>query len=1218
MDDFDLLNAPLEGTNLIEASAGTGKTYTIAGLFVRLVLEKAIPAREILVVTYTIAATEELRDRIRKKLREAEKAFLWGRSADQFLHALLQKYPEETDRRLARERLRAAICDFDEAAIFTIHSFCQRILLENAFESGSLFDAELVTDQKKLKEEIVEDFWRSHFYGASAELVAYALSDGYSPEFFLNLSKTTANPDVRIIPEVEPPSPDLVRDALAAFHTELEKLKKVWPEAKEEVREKLMEPALKVSSYGTRTEGLLEAMDNFLASNATPFPLFEDFEKLTAEKLAASTKKSYSPPEHAIFHICQSVKEKAALVKTVLDQHLLFLKGELVRTLRRELPARKLKKNILFFDDLLLRVRKALEERGGEELAKAIRAKYRAALIDEFQDTDPIQFAIFHAVFASPRNILFFIGDPKQAIYSFRGADIFAYMKAASHTDSTYTLPENWRSEPRLIKAINTIFSRRDNLFIYDEISFYPTRPAKDRDYEYLIINGQMEAPFHLWFLSALMEGVEVEEGGTLAGPPEKLIPKGRARELIARAAAGEISRILYLGSKRQALIGQKPLQERDIAVLVRTNREARLVQESLSALKIPSVLYSTGSIFATHEARELERVLIGIATPNREELVRAAFATDMIGVNGEEMDHLLVRDENVWGKWLVRFRNYHDLWYRYGFIVMFRTFMANEMVRQRLLSLPDGQRRLTNVLHLSEILHQESIEQKLSMAGLIKWLSQQRNPEMQLSDEHQLRLESDEDAVRVVTIHKSKGLEYPVVFCPFAWGGSRVTGDDFSFHDRKNEWQLTCDLGSSNMEHHRTIAERELLAENIRLLYVALTRAKNRCYLIWGRFNEAGTSAPAYLFHRGNEEMSESVIEATDARFKSLSSDDLYRELKSLADRAEGTIKLEMMPLEMEEPYSPRQDERELLTSLEFSGKIDRSFRIASFSSLISGQPESAELPDRDAPYGPATDSPDLPDEGAGIFAFPRGVRAGILLHDILEHADFTEKNGTVMKDLIDKKLQEYGFEAKWGETIGGMMQKVISLPLEYETGVGLNLSAIPHEERLNELEFYFPLQPISSERLREIFAPYGSLLRAEERQSDIYSCYERLHFNPVKGFMKGFIDMVFRFESRFYLVDWKSNVLGHRVTDYNQAAISEVMADSFYFLQYHLYTVALHQYLSMRLPDYRYDTHFGGVYYCFLRGMDPAWGPAYGVYRDRPSAELIIALTRNLIAGG
>ncbi|MDO8785827.1 MAG: 3'-5' exonuclease, partial [Syntrophales bacterium] len=799
-------------------------------------------------------------------------------------------------------------------------------------------------------------------------------------------------------------------------------------------------------------------------------------------------------------------------------------------------------------------------------------------------------------------------------------ADVFAYMEAASHTDSRYTLGDNWRSDPALIKAINTIFSGTALPFIYDEIPFSPARPAKEDGCEYLTIDGQREAPLQLWFLNSCALGERAGEGGNpaVSGKP---ISKSRARNLIARAVAGEISRLLTLGGRRQALIGQNPLREKDIAVLVRTNGEARLVEEKLSALKITSVLYSTGSVFATYEAQEMERVLIGIAKPHREELVRAALAADMIGLSGEELDHLL-NDENTWGKRLARFRNYHELWQRHGFIVMFRSFMANEAVRAHLLCLPGGERRLTNVLHLSEILHRESMEQKLSMRGLVKWLGEQRESEMPAPEEHLLRLESDENAVRIVTIHKSKGMEYPVVFCPFAWGGAKVAGPPFFVHERAelpaaqgaklaSEWQLTCDLGSPNTERHRLLAQRELLAENIRLLYVALTRARNRCYLIWGRINEAGTSAPAYLFHRDREEAAEDLIADAEKRFNSMSDEDLYRELEDLADKAEETIGLAAMPSETGMPYSPRQYDGETLNCRKFTGKIDHSSRITSFSSLshpfeaglISGQPRSAELPDHDAHYASATGRPGLhPEEGAAflhevaseeaaagenadIFAFPKGARAGTLLHDILEHLDFTEKDEALTRSMVGNKLQEYGFEARWEDAVVGMIRRVVSLPLDpdYHGGGGggsFTLSAIPQKERLQELEFYFPLKHISPETLRGIFAASGRTAPSsgEGGKDDMYPLWhERLHFNPVQGFMKGFMDMVFCFESHFYLVDWKSNFLGHHITDYSQAALSEVMAGSFYFLQYHLYTLALHQYLSTRLPGYCYDTHFG-----------------------------------------
>ena len=871
---FDLLESPLEGTNLIEASAGTGKTYTISGLFLRLILEKGFSVNDILVVTYTVAATEELRDRIRKKIREAMEAFSAGDSPDEFLKGLVQKNP---DPKAAIELLQEALHNFDEASIFTIHGFCQRTLHESAFESGSLFDTELIPDQERLKEEIVRDFWRRHFYSAPLEFIGYVQGKGLNPEYFLKLlGKGTAHLDSQIVPEIKSAKLSSLED----FRKASEKLKKEWPKAKEEVLEIFSGPALK---YYTNPQKHIEAMDGYVA-NGAGIPLFKEFERFTPTKLAANTKKNCVTPKHPFFDLCEDFQEKATSLASEMDRQILFLKGEVFRYLKKELPARKERQNIQSFDDLLIRLRDALDKTGGDDLAKAIRTKYRAALIDEFQDTDPIQYAIFKNVFGGEESILFLIGDPKQAIYSFRGADLFAYMRAAGHVDSRYTLTKNWRSEPGLITAVNTIFSNGKNPFIYEAIPFEPSTAKERKDHEFLKINGKEESPFHLWFVDA----EKVAESG-------KPITKGRARELIPDAVAGEISRLIGLGKEGRALIGDRPLREADIAVLVRRNSEARLVQESLTALRVPSVLHSMGELFETDESREMSRVLSAIGSPNHEPLLKVALATDMLGKRGEDLEKL-ARDEAEWEDWVVKFREYNELWEKRGFIRMFRYFLYREKIRTRLLSFPDGERRLTNVLHLSEVLHQESSERKLGVVGLLKWLRQQRDPESPRLEEHQLRLESDANAVRIVTIHKSKGLEYPVVFCPFNWDGSEIgKKEEFLFHDPKDDWKINLVLNPEE-NPNRMLGEKEMLAENLRLLYVSLTRAKNRCYLVWGRFNEAGTSAPAYLLHPP-ERNPEDIVEATGEKFEGLTDADIRQRLKSLPGMRRGRFTCPICP---------------------------------------------------------------------------------------------------------------------------------------------------------------------------------------------------------------------------------------------------------------------------------------------------------------------------------
>lgn len=1191
--EFNLLHSPLQGTNLIEASAGTGKTYAITGLFLRLILEKALFVDQILVVTYTVAATEELRDRIRRKLREAIAAFSSGQSKDQFLEGLVHKIALREE---AVARLQVALHDFDEAPIFTIHGFCQRTLHERAFESGSLFDTELMADQQSLPEEIASDFWRRHFYQAPPELVIYAQNKKYSPGYFLDLLKRkTPCQDPKVIPESGP-----VRlNSLKAFRQAFAGLKEIWPGVRQEVLKKFSGPALK---YYTDPEKLIDLMDKYAAGLWPALPLFEKFEKFTPPTLAESTKKNQTTPKHPFFDLCQDFHEKAAALMAEMDQYILFLKTEIFRYLEKELPARKQKKNIQFFDDLLTRLASSLQRAGGEEMAKAIQARYQAALIDEFQDTDPVQYAIFQSVFAREGGILFLIGDPKQAIYSFRGADLFAYLKAASHVDSRYTLTHNWRSEPGLIRAVNETFSRGRKPFVYDEISFQKAG-FQEHPQDLLRIRGKSEPPFRLWFLE---------------GDADKPLSKERAREPISRAVAAEISNLIGLGRQGKAFIGDHPVREQDLAVLVRTNDEASYIQEALGALQIHSVLYSTANLFDTYEALEMDRVLAGIAEPHQENLLRAALATDMLGASGEELERL-TRDEADWEDWLARFREYYEMWERQGFIRMFRYFLLRQKVRFRLLSLPGGERRLTNVLHLSEVLHQEATEKKLGMLGLLKWLASQRNQDLPRLEEHQLRLESDANAVRVVTIHKSKGLEYPIVFCPFNWAGSTIKKNkEFIFHDVEDDGRLKLVIDPSGDPRRRVLAEKELLAENLRLLYVTLTRARNRCYLVWGRFHEAETSALAYILHPPDGK-SENIVEETKEHASALPDKQMREDLKDLSRRSGGTILLADLPEVPGEELLPPPEKKEELTGPVFSGRISRDWQIASFSSLVSAWKKETQVPDRGAMEVPDYDQeittaeplPILTEEPSGIFAFPKGARAGTLLHEIFESLDFAGADSSAAGKLVAGKLREHGFELHWQETLCQMIRKVLAASLLPERR-DFTLSRLTMKDRLSELEFYFPLERITPKTLQEIFSEWGEKQIPDHFPGQI----ENLAFLPARGYMKGFIDLVFQHDGRFYLVDWKSNFLGTRIEDYGLPALRAAMEENFYTLQYHLYALALHQYLKTRLADYAYEKYFGGVFYIFLRGVDPESGPEFGIYRDLPGKKLVEGLAKNLVA--
>ena len=474
---------------------------------------------------------------------------------------------------------------------------------------------------------------------------------------------------------------------------------------------------------------------------------------------------------------------------------LIHLKRELFPYARDQIRRRMRESNIQSFDDLLVNMSDALKAPGGGLLAESIRGRYQAALIDEFQDTDPVQYHIFQTLFDAPGHLLFLIGDPKQAIYSFRGADIFTYMDAAEKASARYTLLTNWRSDPDLITAVNTIFGARPRPFVYAEIPFGPARaPDPKPQAPGLAVDGESPAPFTIWRLGRAL--------------------KGDTETALIRATAAEISRLLDLGRKGRATLGGSPLRPGDIAVLVRTNRQAAEVQTALTALSIPAVIGNTGDIFDTHEAAETARVLAALAEPRNDRRIRAALASDLMGTGGEALACAAL-DEAEWDALLARMANYHRLWQERGFIRMFKAFLAGETVLPRLMSLPGGERRCTNILHLSELLHQASTARNMTPSRLLQWLSEQRFQADRRPEEHPLRLESDENAVRLVTIHKSKGLEYPVVFCPIPWAKSRVenTEGGIPFHDEVSH-RPTVDLGSENMARHKALAEKEALAE--------------------------------------------------------------------------------------------------------------------------------------------------------------------------------------------------------------------------------------------------------------------------------------------------------------------------------------------------------------------------------------------------------------------
>ncbi len=1177
---LDAQTVPLAGTNLIEASAGTGKTWTISWLYLRLVAVYGLSVDQILVVTYTEAATAELRDRIRKRLADAL-AFLEGRDCEESYEALA----EEAERAVCIQRLQLALVSFDEAAVFTIHGFCKRVLTENAFEARLPFESELVASEEHLLTELTDKFWYQHFLNPDSLHLTLLQTHSLTPDSLLVdvrhfIGKPYLHTDIAAV------DPQAFADAQSALQVQLQVCAALWETGRTEITA-LLESAiagkiLNAASY--KVDKLPEwfaEVDACLTGRMVTPDQAKTLEKFSAAFLASKTNKGKTTPQHPFFTAVESLLEGYQPLRDMLPQALEHLRLRLLEHLRQELPLRKQQLGLLTFDDLLLQLDEALQQHPG--FAERLASQYRAALIDEFQDTDPIQYDIFARIYrdaTEPR--VFYVGDPKQAIYGFRGADIYTYLKAARATRQRHTLGQNFRSHAKLLAALNHLFAQSDDPF-RSEIRYEPVEAGRPQADIVLPDAAEPETalpPVRLWEWASLDKHSVAE-----------------VEEKIAAAVADDIARLLNAGLQGTACVGDEPLQSKHIAVLVRTGRQGEMVRQALLARGISSVHKSRESIFATREATELRAVLRAIAEPGNETALKTALVTELFGYNAVAL-HALDTDSDKLEAQLEAFHEWHKLWQSQGFMPMFRHWLQQGGLQEHLLAFADGERRMTNLLHLAELVHTESRLHGHGMHALIRWL-QQKADGAEAEETHQLRLESDADLVQIVTIHKSKGLEYGVVYCPFLWNEREAKPQTwFSWHDTAGDVsRLQADTLATDDERKQfTEAEK---AESLRLLYVALTRAKYHCTLalVSGHLNAFDYySSLAWLLF-GNSPQQQAILgKARKGDMQPPERQQLMQQrLQEVVESSVGLIGLEALPeYDIPQRYQPPARERVQETPA-YTHVLPPSPKVGSFSGLVAGKED--ERPDYDTL---AWQMPVAHD--AVRTAFPRGAQAGSCLHKMLEDLDFCLPVAEQRDKVLLPALRRHGLAERWQGAAEQLLQNVLDTGL-FEGGAFF-LGQLPKQRRLDELEFYFPV-----EKLR--FKPLQALLHQHlpAEWVEIHAAIDKLKFAQLTGYMKGFIDLVLEAGGCFYVVDYKSNELGANPQDYTPQAMQQAMAEHHYYLQYLIYCLALHRYLRLRIKDYAWETHVGGVLYLFLRGMQPA-SPASGVFFHKPDAALMEAL--------
>ncbi len=1300
MQPLDIHTFPLTGQSLIEASAGTGKTYTITSLYTRLLLGHnthqggPLACDRILVVTFTNAATEELRGRIRGRIRAVSEDVLRLLSCRDtvaidddlrrwltelgFLSPLNSKTDHaHADLDALSDWLVTNLSQMDNASIFTIHGFCQRMLKQFAFDSGVMFSAELILDARSYLRQACEDVWRNGNYRLNREQVGYLMDCYPSPEALQRqVQNWLSHPGLTFLPDAVDTGREgfdelTFSDEWQDLNDQFSKLREAWRGVGLDTIEGIVAQSdVDKRSYTKKNlPRWLQKANAYLVAEFS-LPVAAELSHFGQRHLNAKTKDTKAgkgtPPEHSLFRRVDAFMDRVRELAVSLPQVWFGLvKERYVELLTRG--------GVMSPDDLLRLLDDALNGPQGEHLAGQIRRLYPVGLIDEFQDTDPLQYRIFSRIYpstlcASPsasgtnetdtsddRWGLTAIGDPKQAIYAFRGADIFTYIEArraldytpeAQADDRIFTLETNWRSHSSLINGVNLLFANHPEPFVFrKDIPFAPVKAAGKHDHQAFVAPDTKEeesqaAPLQLWL-------------------DDRPLSLPVARMQAAEQCANQILALLTGKGK----LGEQVVHAADIAILVRSHHQAELMRQALSAEGIGSVFLSRDSVLHTREARDMLLWLMAVAEPSDERVVRQAMSTETQGFSAHQLDHLL-NDEAAWEQQLERVTAYHQCWQQRGIVAAVMLWLDDDGRAARLRCLVEGERRLTNVLHLAEMLQQTSRRLRGHLS-LLRWFTEQVLDDALPGDEAQLRLETDANLVSIVTIHKSKGLEYPLVFLPFLWS------DDYTSqkggHARYYDDQHGVVVNLEPDDAARQAQHRDNKAEAMRLLYVALTRPVQGCF-IWlmnaGKSSKKQGWSPRILntalgnlllpegLSAANAPSDESTwVQAMKCRWHEIG-------LNNHAD----SLSFGVMPSWVAGRALLGTGSTSGVTAARFTRYLSRHWRVSSFTQLnqavahrdailpsesqvapgvapVGQRSESDvfELPDSSfrrvsQPWDPGLDDGRLRDdepfagslgswelEGIGnlesdfiplssdrlaALHFPRGAAPGTCLHAMLEHWDFQARSSLIV-DIVPRELAQFGIgvpnhislesthdaELIWHEQIADWLHRIVNTPLisGLPEAAALTLAAVDVGQRLDEMEFYLPIRPdigvLHSHVVDRLLAAQRGKVGVSGASSS--NMNSRLNFEPLSGYIKGFIDLVFCHQGRYYLVDYKSNWLGDQPEDYAQAGLHTAMVDHGYDLQAWIYTLALDQLLRQRLTNYDPAEHLGGVFYLFLRGM-------------------------------
>jgi exodeoxyribonuclease V beta subunit len=1092
---FDLLGELPHGTTVLEASAGTGKTSTIAGLVTRYVAEGVVPLDELLVVTFGRAATQELRDRVRERLvtaRDGLRDVAAARAGDdQLLRHLATGSDGDVYSR--QQRLVVALASFDAATVVTTHQFCQQMLIGLGTAGDVDAHSVLVENLDDLVTEVVQDLY----------LRKWGHGDVLDPP--MNLK--------------------------------------------------------------------------------------------TAQELARTVVED----------------GQAILVPDVDDDSLAGLRLRFAHAVRAEVDRRKRIRRVLGFDDLLTRLQQTLADpQTGPAAVTRLRGRYRAVLVDEFQDTDPVQWDILRRAFHGAATLVL-VGDPKQAVYAFRGADVQAYLAAAELADHRATLAQNWRSDADLLCGLDALF--RGAALGDPRIAVGPVNAAHaGRSLD------SAEAPVRVRLVQR--DGSETPGVDTA----RRLVVQDVVREVV-----GLLNSQMILHPRDHT--ADRPLRPADIAVIVRTNTQLDLVHDALLAARVPSVRRTTSSVFRTSAAGDWIVLLEALEQPHRSGRLRRLAVSPFVGWDAAALDG---NDVDELG---LRLRHWLRVYEERGVAALLETITRDERLPSRLLGQVDGERRLIDLRHVGEALHAAAMSGQLGLTAVLEWLRHRvEEAEEDSSVERGRRLDSEAAAVQVVTVHASKGLEFSVVLVPFGWDRHVFDPEMPLFHEESSGRRVR-NVGGRNSPGFRDDQRRhraEEFGEDLRLLYVAVTRAQSQVIGWWAPSTRNTICAPLHrlLF---------TDSPATGVPERRPVPNDSTALARASALAVEGCLSVSAVASGGEVSWERPPTVPRSLSAATLGRRLDTSWRRTSYSALtaavhdvapaVASEPEVDQKDDEPVTATPAGAPGELHDVVSPMEALPAGTAFGTIIHAVLEHVDPTSADlaGAVREQVAAQLSWSGPAELDQGELTAALLP-ALRTPLG-DIVAGRSLADIAPRDRLTELEFELPLRggdhPNGTSRLVEL----AGLLREHLRPDDPLAGYADLLTDPalsevvLKGYLAGSIDAVLRVDGRYVVVDYKTNRLGVpdaplTAWDYRVTTMAEAMIQAHYPLQALLYNVALHRFLRWRLAYYDPARHLGGVLYLFLRGMCGRGirftdGTIPGVFTWQPPATLVTAASDLLAAG-